>query len=193
MTRRDLAQRRPLRRADLLSIAAARPETAAGRRINRRRNVPFKNNPLARLFDERIRERDRRQQRLTVRMRRIIVQRIPIRQLDNNPQIHDRNPVADMPDHRQVVRDKEIRQVQFLLQVFQQVDHLRLDRDVERRNRLVADYQLRLQRQRARHADPLPLTAGKFMRITVHKRGVQPDQRQQLRYPPLARRAPVRS
>ena len=37
-----------------------------------------------------------------------------------------------------------------LLKIFEQVDDLRLDRDVERRHRLVADDQLGLQGERAR-------------------------------------------
>src|SRR3546814_20367402 len=42
----------------------------------------------------------------------------------------------------QVVGDEDERQLELLLEVLQQVDDLRLDRDVERRDRLVADHHL---------------------------------------------------
>jgi hypothetical protein len=69
--------------------------------------------------------------------------------------------------HRQVMRDEDHRQPQIALQFAQKVDHLRLDRHVQRRYRFVADHQLRFHDQRAGDADPLALTAGKLMRIAV--------------------------
>ena len=50
---------------------------------------------------------------------------------------------------REVVRDEEIGQPEVALQVLEQVEDLRLDRDVERGDRLVGDEQLRA-RARAR-------------------------------------------
>ena len=67
-----------------------------------------------------------------------------------------------------------------LLQVFEQVDHLRLDRHVERRHRLVADDQLGAHRQRAGDADALALAAGEFVRVAAHVVGVQADGFEQL-------------
>ena len=66
------------------------------------------------------------------------------RDLHHPAQIHHRDPVADVLHHRQVVGDEQVGQPQPLLQVLQQVDHLRLHRHVERGDRLVADDQLRL-------------------------------------------------
>ena len=57
---------------------------------------------------------------------------------------------SDVVDDAEVVRDEDVRQVELVLQVVEQVDHLRLDRDVERRDRLVRDDQLRVQGERAR-------------------------------------------
>ena len=45
------------------------------------------------------------------------------------------------------------------LQPHEQVEHLRLDRDVERRDRLVGDDQLGAEGERAGDADPLTLAA----------------------------------
>ena len=56
------------------------------------------------------------------------------------------------------------------LQVLEQVDDLRLDRDVERRHRLVADDEVWLGGERAGDADALALAAGEFVRPAM--RGV---------------------
>ena len=68
------------------------------------------------------------------------------------------------------------------LQVLQQVDHLRLDRDVERRDRLVAHDQLRAERQRAGDADALALAARELVREVGHLRGPQADAVEQRRH-----------
>ena len=65
----------------------------------------------------------------------------------------------DVLDHRQVVGDEQIGQLELVLQVVQQVDDLRADGHVEGADRLVADDQARVERQRAGDADALALTA----------------------------------
>ena len=98
-------------------------------------------------------------------MLRLREERARVGELDDLAEIHHRDAVADVLDHREVVGDEQVGEAEFLLQVHQQVDHLRLHRDVERRHRLVADDQLRLQRQRAGDAEALALAAGEFVRI----------------------------
>ncbi len=80
-----------------------------------------------------------------------------------------------MPHDGQVVRDEDVRQVELALQVFQQVDDLGLDGYVQRRNRLVADDELRPQRDRARDADALSLATGELVRVPVVVLGVEAD------------------
>jgi hypothetical protein len=82
-------------------------------------------------------------------------------------EVHHRHTVRDMLDHAQVVRDEQIGETEFLLQVFQNIQHLRLDGHIQRRDRLIANNKLGTQRQRARNTDTLTLTAGKFMRIAA--------------------------
>ena len=94
------------------------------------------------------------------------IQARPTRDLDDLAEIHHSDAVRNMFDDREPVRNKQIRQPKFVLQVLQQVDDLRLNRNVERRNRLVADDQFRIQRKRPGDADSLPLTARKFVRIS---------------------------
>ena len=100
-------------------------------------------------------------------MARLAVERLGVDELDDAPEVHDRDAVRDLADHREVVRDEDVGQVELALQALQQVEDLRLDRDVERRDGLVADDQLGAQRERASHADALALAARELVRIAV--------------------------
>ena len=86
----------------------------------------------------RVGDRHRRQQRLRVGVQRVGEEFGLVGDLDDAPEIHHRDAVADVLDDREVVRDEQIGEAVLALQVDQQVDDLRLDRDVERRDRLVA-------------------------------------------------------
>ena len=70
-----------------------------------------------------------------------------------------------MLDDGQIVGDEKIRQVALFLQGFQQVDDLRLNGDVQRGDRLIADDELGVQGQRTGNADTLALAAGELMRV----------------------------
>ena len=77
---------------------------------------PCEDDPLAPRV--RIGERHRREQRLGIGMqrRRRRVRRL-LRELDDLAEIHDRDAVADVLDHREVVRDEQVGELQLLLQV----------------------------------------------------------------------------
>ena len=66
------------------------------------------------------------------------------------------------------------------LQVEQQLHHLRLNRHVERRHRLVGNHECRVERERAGDADALPLTAAELVRIAFEVRRLQADQLEEL-------------
>ena len=85
-----------------------------------------------------------------------------------------------MSHHREIVCDEQIGEVELLLQVLEEVDDLRLNRDVERRHRFVGDDEVGIDRDRAREADPLALTAGELVRIAARRVGGQSDDLQQL-------------
>jgi hypothetical protein len=126
-------------------------ETARGRRGQRARHVAFQPDPLAAFplagrAAERLGHGHRGQQRHRVRVPRLGVQLVPAGRLDDLAEVHDRDPVADVPDHGQVVCDHHVGQPQLFLQVLEQVDDLGLDRHVERGDRLVGDDQLGPQR-----------------------------------------------
>ncbi len=61
------------------------------------------------------------------------------------------------------------------LEIDEQVEHLRLDRHVERGHRFVADEELGLHRERARDADSRALSAGELVRVAAHQRRVEAD------------------
>ena len=138
----------------------------------------------------RIGHRHRQQQRLGVGMQRLREQRALVGVFDDAAEIHHRDAVADVLDHREIVGDEQIGEPELALQVHQQIEHLRLDRDVERGHRLVADDQLRLQRERAGDADALALAAGELVRIVVHLRRPQADLLEQLGDRACSPRAP---
>ena len=140
----DLQQRRLDRRADLLGQRAAGAEAAARRRVDRARDVALEPDPLAPTTDRGLLDvGHRRQQRLRVGVVRRGVERLPVGDLDDLAEVHHRDLGAEVPDHGEVVGDEEERDVELALQVLQQVDHLRLDRHVQRGHRLVGHEQLR--------------------------------------------------
>ena len=84
--------------------------------------------------------------------------------LDDAAEIHDGDMIADVPHDPQVVRDEEIGKTAFRLNVLQQVDDLRLDRDVERGDRLVGDDQRRVESEGTGDGKALALPAGELRR-----------------------------
>ena len=120
-----------------------------------------------------------------------LVDVVPRPDLDDLAEIHHRDAVRHVADDRQVVRDEDVRQPEVALQRLQQVHDLRADRHVERGDRLVEDDQLRVQRERTRDADALPLAARELVREPVRVLRRQADRAQQLVHPLLARVAAV--
>ena len=80
------------------------------------------------------------------------------------------------------MRDEDIRQPPLLLQPAQQVQDLRLNGHIQRRDRLVADDELRVHRQRPRDAHALAAAAVQLVRIGVHQPLVQTHGLHQLQH-----------
>ena len=159
---------------------AARMEHAAGGRIERARQLALDDGARPGALDDGIGDRRRRQQRLGVGVLRVGEQLVGGRVLDDAPEVHDGDLGRDVAHHGQIVGDEQVGQTELLLQVLQQVDHLALDRHVERGHRLVADDHARLDRQRAGDADALALAARQLVRIAQRHVGIEADQLQQL-------------
>ena len=95
--------------------------------------------------------------------------------LDDAPQVNHRDLVAQILHHREVMADQDVAQSELVLQVFQQIEHLRLHRDVQRADRLVGDDQSGLRDQGPRDGDALALAAGEFVREFFHVGIAQAD------------------
>ena len=115
------------------------------------------------------------EQRDGVGMLGVLIQILGIGDFHDPPQVHHRHAVGKMLHHCEVVRDKQITELQFALQVLKEIENLRLDRDIERGDRLIADDELGLKGECPGDADALPLAAGEFMRIAVGGGRGQPD------------------
>ena len=129
--------------------------------------------------------RNRGEQCARVGMAWVGIDFVTVRNFDDLAEIHNRNTLADVFDHAQVVRDEEIGQVQLLLQILKQVDYLRLDRNVERRDRLVEHEETRAHCERPRDPDTLALPARKLMRLAVKRVGPYPNHIEQFEDPLL--------
>ncbi|KRP85886.1 hypothetical protein AOQ72_04435 [Bradyrhizobium yuanmingense] len=92
-------------------------------------------------------------------MQRIQKNRLRGAFLDDGAEIHHSNPIADQPDYPQIMADEDHRHVPPLLQVAEKIDHLRLDRDVERRYWLVADNEIWISRKCTSQDGTLALAA----------------------------------
>src|SRR6058998_3789044 len=90
-------------------------------------------------------------------------------ELDDPPQVHDGDSIGHVPRHPDVVRDEHQRQAEFVPELEQEIHDARADRDVEHGHRLVRDDELRLEDDRPRDGDPLPLTAAQLVRIPVNE------------------------
>ncbi|CFM93886.1 Uncharacterised protein [Bordetella pertussis] len=84
--------------------------------------------------------------------------------------IHHQHAVGHFGDHAHVVGDEHDAHAHFLLQLADQLQDLRLDRDIQRRGRLVGDQQRGLAGQRHGDHHALAHAAGKLVRMTVHDR-----------------------
>ena len=113
-------------------------------------------------------------------MQGVLVEAVGRRHLDDLPEVHDDDPIRDVPDDREIVGDEQVRETELGLQLLEQIDDLRLDRDVQRRDRLVADEELGVQGQRPGEADPLALPAGELVGVAVGGIAGKPDDAEQL-------------
>ena len=101
--------------------------------------------------------------------------------LDDLARVHDREPVRDLDEHREIVGDEEHREPEVVLERFQQSEDLRLDHHVERGGRLVGDDQRRVAGQGHRDHHALLLSAGQLVRVVVDPPAGQADLLEQRR------------
>ena len=143
---------------------AARMEAAALRQVERRRHGAFdRQQAVAVLLDL----RDAAEQAERVGMLRIVEDRGTRRALHHAAGVHHRDLVGHLGDDAEVVGDQDDRHAGLLLQFAQQVEDLRLHRDVERGGGFVGDQQVGLAGQRHGDHHALAHAAGHLVRVFV--------------------------
>ena len=116
----------------------------------------------------------------------VSVELVPAGYLDDLAQVHDRDPVGDVPHDGQVVGDEEVGEVEALLEGAEQVDYLSLNRNVEGGDGFVADDEGRVYGKGSCDADPLALAATELVGVAVHHVGVEAHDLEQLLHPVLS-------
>ena len=107
------------------------------------------------------------------------------RRLDDVPGIHDADPVGDLREQAEIVRDVEHGGAEPRAEIDEERDDLLLRGDVEARRRLVEDDEVGIAGRRHGDADALLLAAGKLVRIARQEflRLRQADEVEELRGP----------
>jgi hypothetical protein len=81
---------------------------------------------------------------------------------------HDGDALGDLGHYGQAVRNENIRQREFALELLQREEDLSADGNVERRDGFIGNDELRLEYQGASDADALALAAGEFVGVAAH-------------------------
>ncbi len=100
-------------------------------------------------------------------MQRPLEQRFYRRLLDLAARIHHHHAISSLGDDAEIVRDDDQRHTGGRLQLFHQLQDLRLDGDVERGRRLVGDQNFRFAGDCDCDHHALAHAAGQLMRIVV--------------------------
>jgi hypothetical protein len=114
--------------------------------------------------------RGRRKQRLRVRVERSPVNGRLRPNLDQPPEVHDRNPVRNLSNCCQIVADKQVGRSALLLESSQQLHDLHLDRQIQARKRLVRDDKAWIECECAGDAHALALSARQHPWIPISNR-----------------------
>src|SRR3989337_2622567 len=136
-------------RAHFHGVRTAGTEPTAAWGTRRAWHLTLKYYSLPLLLGVGVRNRYRREQGSSIRVKRVCVELVGDGYLDQHAEVHHPYTVTDVPDNRQVVRDEQIGQALLLLEAFHQVDDLCLDRHVQRRDRLIGHDEFGFYRERA--------------------------------------------
>nr|WP_272268838.1 hypothetical protein [Rhodococcus sp. Rp3] len=92
---------------------------------------------------------------------------VGVADLDDSAAVHHSYSVADVTDRGQAVPDEQVGQIELALKLFEKVEDLRLDRDVERGYRFVAHDEAWTGRKCSGNGNSLSLATGEFVRVSV--------------------------
>jgi len=168
--------------------ATAGPENASRWGRERRWDIAFKQLPVPRstwlgLWN-------RRQQGSCIGVGRVRVGGAGWTDLDDPAQIHDRNDIAEIFDHGQIVGNEQHGQAPLVANVEQEIEYLGLNGDIERRDTFIGNEEIRIKGKGPGNPDSLALPAGEFVGIAAHVLRLQPDLFKEAGHPvgPVSRR-----
>ena len=96
--------------------------------------------------------------------------------------VHHQHPIGDIGDHAHIVGDENHPHLHLLLQHFDELQDLRLNRHVQRRRRLVGNQHRRTAGERHGNHHALAHAAGKLMRVATQN-GLRLRNAHQLQHP----------
>jgi len=129
VTRRNLAQSGFFSLAAFLSYWTSGVKTATNGRVGWAGQVSFEQNSIASV-ELRVWNRRSRNQSYRIGVERRLVNLVTLTDFGNSPQVHYSYAIANISHNVEIMRDKEVGQIELFLQVNQEIEDLRLDRDV---------------------------------------------------------------
>jgi hypothetical protein len=114
---------------DRYAKPASGVETASGGRIDRARHVSFQDDPGT--LSRGVGDRNGTEERFSIRVQGAFVDSFLVPDLHNLSQVHDSHTIGDMLHHGEVVRYEQVRKAVLLLQVFQKIQNLRPNGNVQ--------------------------------------------------------------
>ena len=94
---------------------------------------------------------------------------------DDMAEVHDGDAVGEVADDAEVVGDEEVREVEFALDVLEQIEYLGLDGDIEGAGAFIADDDVGFDGEGAGQADALALAARELVRVAAEGGGGETD------------------
>ena len=152
--------------ANVHAVPAPVVERAARWSVDWARHITLEDDPFLLHVDRR--DRDGGKQRFGIGMLRLPTQPLRFRHLHHLPQIHHHDRIAHVLNDAEIVGNEYIGEMKFLLYVFHEVEHLSLDRDIERGNGLVANHYLGIDAEGTGDADALALPPRELVGIAIH-------------------------
>ena len=173
-------QLRALCRAAGVGMRATRVECAAGGRVQRVGHLALHGRAgAAGVFHL----RNGVQQHTGVGVLRCGEELLFVRHLDEPAQVHHTHLVGHMAHDGEVVADEEVGQALLALQVFHDVEHLRLHTHIECRRGFVTHQEFGLRGQGAGDGNTLALATRKLVWVLAHVQGRQAHGLQQFTHP----------
>ena len=120
---------------------------------------------------QRVRHRDDADQRLGVGVLGVGHDLLGLTDLDDAPEVHHGDAVADHPRQREIVGDEDVGDAELLLLLHHQLEDVVADGDVEGGDGLVGDDHVGVEHGGAGDADALPLPAAELVRVAVQVLG----------------------